>query len=117
MNDAGKQEAGWRVWCHICFGDIYWVFVPYAASADVALVGLRVSGSHDPGEIACNLMMLFADMLFVGCDMRPGDTGDEAISESHKYMDLSSVDSSSVCFFLKAIAAFFSSSHSCFLAR
>ena len=37
-----------------------------------ASVGLRVSGSHDLGEIACeivcNLMMLFADMLFV--DMR-----------------------------------------------
>ena len=27
---------------------------------------LRVSGSPDPGEIACNLMMLSADMLFVG---------------------------------------------------
>ena len=37
----------------------------------VASVGLLVSGSHDSGdiacEIACNLMMLFADMLFVGC--------------------------------------------------
>ena len=27
---------------------------------------LRISGSHDPCEIACNLIMLCADMLFVG---------------------------------------------------
>lgn len=35
-----------------------------------ASVKLRLSVSHDPGEIACeiacNLMMLFAGMLFVG---------------------------------------------------
>ena len=32
----------------------------------VASVGPGVSGSHDLGEIACSLTMLFADMLFVG---------------------------------------------------
>ena len=56
----------------------------------LASVGLRVSGSHDLGEIACkiayNLMMM----------MRPGH---EAISESHKCMDLAPVDGSSVDFF------------------
>ena len=31
----------------------------------LVLVGLRVNVSHDLGEIACNLMMLFADMLSV----------------------------------------------------
>ena len=31
--------------------------------------------------------------------MRPGDTGDKAISEIHKYIDLSPVDGSSVDFF------------------
>ena len=48
---------------------------------------------------ACNLMLLFADMLFAACDMRPGDTGDKAISKSYKYIDLSPVDGSSVYFF------------------
>ena len=33
------------------------------------------------------------------CEYAPGDAGDEAISESHKYMDLSPVDGSSVDFF------------------
>ena len=65
----------------------------------LASVGLLVSGSHDSGEIAGNLMMLFANMLFAACDMRPGDAGDEAISESHKCMDLSPADGSSVHFF------------------
>ena len=60
----------------------------------LASVGLLVSGSHDSGEIAGNLMMLFA-----ACDMRPGDAGAEAISESHKCMDLSPADGSSVHFF------------------
>ena len=46
--------------------------------------------------------MLFADMLFVGYDMRPEDTRDEAISESHRCMDLLSADGSSVySFFLE----------------
>ena len=43
--------------------------------------------------------MLFANMLFAAmryANMRPGD---EAISESHKCMDLSPVDGSSVDFF------------------
>ena len=31
--------------------------------------------------------------------MRPGDTGDDAISKSHKCIDLSPVDGSSVYFF------------------
>ena len=34
-----------------------------------ASLGLWVSGSHDPAEIACNLMMLIADIL-VGNDER-----------------------------------------------
>ena len=99
MNDAGKQEAGWSVWCHFRFGDICWVFVPYAASADVALVGLRVSGSYDPGEIACNLMMLFAVIPIISYDICLRDTGDEAISENYKYINLLSVNSSLVYFF------------------
>ena len=37
-----------------------------------ASVGLLVSGSHDLGEIACNLMMLFADILFIGIRYAPG---------------------------------------------
>ena len=44
-------------------------------------------------------MMLFADILFVGYDIRPGDAGDEAISESYKYIDLLSADSSLIYFF------------------
>ena len=32
-------------------------------------VGLLVSGSHDSGEIAGNLMMLFINMLFVVCNI------------------------------------------------
>ena len=38
-------------------------FVP--ADPKFASVGLKVSGSHDLGEITCNLMMLFADILFI----------------------------------------------------
>ena len=34
-------------------------------SKRLASVGLLVSGSHDSGEIACNLMVLFVDMLFM----------------------------------------------------
>ena len=59
-------------------------FKNYIKPDSLASVGLRVSGSHDLGEIACNSMI------------RPGD---EAISESHKCMDLSPVDGSSVDFF------------------
>ena len=62
-------------------------------------MGLFVSGSYDLGEIAGNLMMLFADMLFVGCDIRPGDAGDEVISESYKCIDLLSAGGSLVYFF------------------
>ena len=69
-----------------------------------ASVGLWVSGSHDLGEIACeivcNLMTLFAAVLFVGCDIRTGDAGDEVISKSHKCMDLSPVDGSLFSLFL-----------------
>ena len=43
------------------------------------------------GEIAGNLMMLFA-----ACDIRPGD---EAISESYKYIDVLLVDGFLVYFF------------------
>ena len=74
----------------------------------IALVGLWVSGSHDLGEIADVFMMLFANMLFAAiryANMRPGD---EAISESHKYMDLSLVNNSSVDFFSFTVNALFS---------
>ena len=70
------------------------VSLPVVSRSILASVGLLVSGSHDSGEIAGNLMMLFA-----ACDMRPGDTGDEAISESYKCMNLSPADGSSVYFF------------------
>lgn len=78
-----------------------------ATMSALASVGLRVSVSHDLGEIACTLMMLFADMLFYSqicysqicylwiCYMRMGDSGDVAFCESHKYMDLAPVDGSS----------------------
>ena len=66
-------------------------------------MGLLVSGSYDAGDsacdVACDLMMLFVDLLSVVCDMRPGDTGDEAISESHECIDLSPADGSSVHFY------------------
>ena len=85
-------------------------------------MGLLVSGSHDSGEIACeiacNLLVLIAGILLVGCDVRLGDAGDEAISESYKCMDLLPVDGSSVFFFLfKAISAFFPLFYFCFLTR
>ena len=38
----------------------------YVFATALASVGLRVSGSHDPGEIACDVIMLFAEVLFVG---------------------------------------------------
>ena len=42
-------------------------------------MGLRISESHDPGEIvceiACNLMMLSADVLFVGIRYAPRGCG------------------------------------------
>ena len=64
----------------------------------LASAGLRVNMSHDLGEIACeiacNLMMLFAGMRYA---LRAA--GDEAISESHKRMDLTPMDGSSVIFF------------------
>ena len=65
-------------------------------------MGLKVSGSHDPCEIACqitceiacNLMMLFVDMRYA-----QQDAGDEATSESHEGMHLAPVDDFSVVFF------------------
>ena len=53
-------------------------------------MGLWGSGSHDPAEIACYLWVY---------DMRSGDTGDEAISESDKCINILSVDGSSVVVF------------------
>ena len=44
-------------------------------------------------------MMLFTDILFAAYDVRPGDAGDEAINESHKYINLLLVDNSLVYFF------------------
>ena len=42
-------------------------------------MGLLVSGSHDSRniayDIACNLMMLFADMLFIGIRYAPRGYG------------------------------------------
>ena len=65
-----------------------------------ASVGLGVSGSHDLGEIACeiacSLMMLIPACYLWLCDMRNRDAGDEAISESHKGMVLTPLDRSSV---------------------
>ena len=38
-------------------------------------------------------------LLFIVCDMRLGDAGDEAISESYECMDLLLADNSLVYFF------------------
>ena len=64
--------------------------------AQLTSVGLWVSGSHGLGEIACE----------IACNLmlRPGD---EATSESHKCMDLSPVDRSSVDFFFFTANALF----------
>ena len=74
----------------------------------IASVGLWVSRSYDlgeiAGEIACNLMMLFA---FAAMRYATGDAGDEAISESYKCMYLSPVDNSSVDFFPFTVNALF----------
>ena len=65
----------------------------------VASVGLLVTKSHDSGEIAGNLMMLFADILFTDIlfivyDIRLRNTGDKIINKSYKYINLLLVDSS-----------------------
>ena len=84
-----KSNAYWRgYWLNEWTSDIP------LYDLTLASVGLRVSVSHDLGEIACNLMMLFADMRYA-----LGDAGDEAISKSHKCMHLTPVDGSSVIFF------------------
>ena len=54
---------------------------------------LRLSGSHDPGETASNLM-LFAECYLWICDMRMGGSGDETINKSHKCVHLIAVDGS-----------------------
>ena len=47
----------------------------YSGHVKVVLVGLLVSGSHDSGDIVCNLIMLFADILFVDIRYAPRGCG------------------------------------------
>ena len=69
-----------------------------------ASVGLWVSGSHDPGEIACEIACNLIDAICSHAICRHAicavvAAGDEATSESHKGMHLAPVDGSSVDFF------------------
>ena len=91
-NDCGRVGA-------CVLGAIY----PVVVRVCIASVGPRVSGSNDPGEIACDIVCSLRCYLQI-CylwvyDMRSGDAGDEAISGNYKCIDLSPVDSSSVYFF------------------
>ena len=88
----------------------------------LASVGLSFSGSHDPGEIACeiacNLMMLlFAVMLFADMRYAPIGCGEmRQPARAHKCMHLAPVDGSSVVFFssLQSHSSLFSPSRNCF---
>ena len=77
------------------------------AAMEVASVGLRVSASHDPGEIACCYLQI---CYLWTCDMRICEgfaAGDEATSKSYKCLHLTPVDGSSFVFFsFRAIAVF-----------
>ena len=89
-----------KLWCceniHIwCSAKTFYAQIASSHQWDCWLVGLMIQAKLHFWWC----YNIFADILFVGCDMRLGDTGDIAISESSKCIDLLSANSSSVYFF------------------